>query len=71
LNAASPSSSASISPARVTLRKSMDVLRMPVAVTMKGVPGGQQSVMVTLTVRSLQDKKSISKPVYFLMPKKD
>jgi polyferredoxin len=60
------------SPARIFLRKGTDIAKVPVLVTLTGLPKAEQHpLMVTLTIRSQQINKSIVKTTYFTMPKKN
>ena len=58
------------SPARITLLKGTDIAKVPVLVTLKGLPKvNQHPIMITLTIGSQQINKSIVKTAFFTMPK--
>jgi len=69
-SSAAPAGAVRISPDAVLLKQGTDIMKMPVFVTLAQKAGaGNRPVMVTLTLRSKQLNKSISKPVLFMVPK--
>jgi polyferredoxin len=58
-------------PDAILLRRGMDITRVPVSVTLKGLSSQtQHRVTVTLTARSRQYGKSLAKKIYFVMPER-
>jgi len=72
LSAASSSGTVLVSPDAVLLKSGTNITRIPVSVTLNGVSGGEHHpVMVALTVGSKPVNKSITKMMYFIMPKEN
>jgi cytochrome c oxidase accessory protein FixG len=72
LTAAASAGAARVSPNVIMLRKGEDITRVPVSVMVNGLTTDpRQPVMVTLTLMSKQENRSISKTVHFMMPEKD
>jgi cytochrome c oxidase accessory protein FixG len=70
LSATTPDGLGGVSPDAIMLRKSADVTRVPVTVTLRNVSAnGHEPVLVTLTLQSKQSDRSITKTVQFMMPK--
>jgi polyferredoxin len=56
--------------ARISLQKGVDLMKVPVLVTLTGLPKKvKYPLMITLTVRAQQIHKSIVKTAFFSMPK--
>ncbi|HUI67635.1 MAG TPA: 4Fe-4S dicluster domain-containing protein [Nitrospirota bacterium] len=71
LSAAASAGTVLVSPDAVLLRRGTDITRVPVSMTLNGVSNEEKRpVTITLTVRSRQANKSITKTAYFMMPKK-
>jgi cytochrome c oxidase accessory protein FixG len=69
---AASAGTALVSPHTVLLRRGMAITRLPVSVTLNGVSNREQHpVKIMLTVGSKQTDKSITKTVFFMMPKKN
>jgi len=58
------------SPVQIFLRKGTDIAKVPVLVTLTGLPkADQHPIMITLTIGSQQINKNIVKKAFFTMPK--
>ncbi len=70
LSAVAASGAVRVSPGTITLPKNGIVPKMPISITvMKASVPAQDPMVVTLTVRSMQLNKSITRTIYFMMPK--
>jgi polyferredoxin len=71
LRATTPEGLVWMAPDAIMLRRSADITRVPITVTLRDVSAkGHEPVLVTLTLRSKQFDRSITKTVQFMMPKK-
>ncbi|HUJ19395.1 MAG TPA: 4Fe-4S dicluster domain-containing protein [Nitrospirota bacterium] len=68
LSVTAPGISAAITPSMVSLKKSSDVLRVPIVARVKGVPESVQNVVLAITATSSRDNRSMTRSVTFLMP---
>ncbi len=72
LRATTPSGVVLVSPDAIMLRRSADITRVPVTVTLHNASITVHDPMrVTLTLRSKQSDRSITKTVHFIIPKKN
>ncbi len=69
LFASASTGAAAVSPAAITLPKSADMTHTRVAVSLPGISGKEhRPATITLTLRSEQTDKSLSKSIYFAIP---
>jgi polyferredoxin len=71
MSAASPVGAVHVEPDTILLRRGPNITKVPVLVTLNDTSGPRQGpVKITVTLRSQQDNKTLTKPIYFMMPKK-
>jgi hypothetical protein len=71
MSAASPVGAVHVEPDTILLRRGPDITKVPVLVTLNDKSGPRQGpVRITISLRSRQDNKTLTKPIYFMMPKK-
>jgi len=71
MTAASPAGAVHVEPDTILLRRGPDITKVPVLVTLNDKSGPRQGpVRITISLRSRQDNKTLTKPIYFMMPKK-
>ena len=71
LSAAAASGDVTVFPDTVTLPKSDTILKIPISITLAKMPdSAQYPVMATLTVRSRELNKSVTRTIYVMMPER-
>ncbi len=69
LSASASIGEAAVSPAAIALPKSTDMTHTRISVSLSGITGNEQRpATITLTLRSEQTDKSLSKTIYFMTP---
>jgi polyferredoxin len=69
VSVSSPQYAASISPARLILKRGQDIARIPAVVTLRTVPASAPDPRLQLTFRSKSPDRTISRTVYFMLPR--
>jgi len=70
MTAASPVGAVHVEPDTILLRRGPDITKVPVLVTLSDKSGPRRGPLkISVTARSKQDNKTLTKPVYFMMPK--
>jgi hypothetical protein len=69
LSAAAVSGAVRITPDTIVLHRGSGLLKMPVSINLTNVPVSDQPITITLTARSKQLEKSVTRTIYFMVPK--